>query len=298
MSLSSDVISNCDISNIIFDFHGENSYLYSSALSKTHLKIFSQRGKRTSLHHIGESSYRMDDLVGWNMVSPEIVLSIFNACARKGLAESMEVISIWYRSRHISIPIQLGTMKRAVLSEDIDTMAWCERYGCRLDDNIMYTGVSTGNVDVVRWLVDKRCSFSGQSFEKAAEIGNTKMLTQLLRRSTSSSRIGAKSIAYAASNGHMDTIKFLLAHGFTICELAPGLAAHGGQLEILEFFYERGCHIDSSVCYMAAMRGHLHILKRAREMGFPWDSLTTRVARNRKYMDVLEYAIQNGCPQE
>lgn len=299
MCISSDVMSNYDISNIIFDFHGKDSYMYSS-LSKTHVKMFNSRGKKTSLHHVGESVSRLDDLEEWDTFSIEMILSIFNACARKGSVNSMRVIAGWYRSRGMNIPIQMGTMERAVRSEDIDTMSWCERYGCRLTKDVMYTGVCTKNTDVVGWLVSKRCPYSGQSFEKAAEMGNIQMLKYFIMSSFYSSKTGSKSIEYAGRNGHIETIKFLLSYGFPIGDAAPGLASLGGHIEVLEFFYERGyCQMDNTaVCYMAAMNGHLELLKRAREMGFQWDSLTTRMAKNRKHLDVLEYAIKNGCPQE
>ena len=103
MSRCSDVIYNKDLVNLIFDFHGKNSYISSSILSKTHLDILAHRGKNTSVHHFKESPNMMYDLTKWDMISTRMVEKIFSSCAKRDRAQDLEIISSWYRESGMKI---------------------------------------------------------------------------------------------------------------------------------------------------------------------------------------------------
>ena len=51
-------------------------------------------------------------------------------------------------------------------------------------------------------------------------------------------------------------------------------AASNGHLECLKYAHENGCCWDEDTCYKAAYNGHLECLKYAHENGCPWNEDT------------------------
>ena len=76
-------------------------------------------------------------------------------------------------------------------------------------------------------------------------------------------------------------------------ELARG---GGGHLETLKWAIAHGCPFDDETCRRAAQGGHLETLKWLRASGCPWDGRTCAYAALRGYRRVVEWARANGCP--
>lgn len=125
---------------------------------------------------------------------------------------------------------------------------------------------------------------------------------------------------YAAGHGHLDCLKYAVAHGTPLTEHASDAAAQG-HLPCLEFCHENGApwsqwatnfaargHIECltyahehgapwhSVVTETAAKGHLACLKYAHEHGAPWDARTLSSAISAGAVACLDYAIRNGAP--
>ena len=75
-------------------------------------------------------------------------------------------------------------------------------------------------------------------------------------------------------------------------------AASNGHLDCLKYLHENGYPLAEDTCSLAALGGYLNCLKYAHENGCPWDKTTISGARENNHLDCLDYAIKNGCPEE
>ena len=73
-------------------------------------------------------------------------------------------------------------------------------------------------------------------------------------------------------------------------------AASNGHLECLKYAHERGCDWSDLTCESAASNGHLECLKYAHEHGCPWDELTCGAAAYVNEIECLRYAQDHGAP--
>ena len=107
---------------------------------------------------------------------------------------------------------------------------------------------------------------------------------------------GCDTCLHAASNGHLECLKYAHEHGCPWDELTCIAAAVNGQLDCLRYARKNGCPWDEKTCEGAAKYGHLECLKYAREHGCPWDELTCRGAAEKGHLECLKYACAHGFP--
>src|SRR5207237_6891727 len=80
----------------------------------------------------------------------------------------------------------------------------------------------------------------------------------------------------AATNGWLDLLIWAQDRSFTLKKIYDwslwlcAFAAENGHFETLKWLHKNGCPYDESVCSFAAAGGHLEILKWAKENNFPW----------------------------
>lgn len=73
-------------------------------------------------------------------------------------------------------------------------------------------------------------------------------------------------------------------------------AARGGHLETLKWLRAHGCPWNIFTCLNAAEKGHLHILKWLREQAFPWPPEASYYAGSNGHLDVLKWMREQDCP--
>ena len=100
--------------------------------------------------------------------------------------------------------------------------------------------------------------------------------------------------AWAASNNHFETLKWLILnkcpHDVDVC----CNAAFNGNLEMLQWARENGCEWNERVCTNAAMGGHLHILIHLRRHNCPWNTNTLIFAEMNGHDHIAKWAEANG----
>ena len=74
------------------------------------------------------------------------------------------------------------------------------------------------------------------------------------------------------------------------------IAASNGHLDCLKYAHENGCSWNAYTCKIASRNGYLNCLKYAHENGCEWNKHTYKAALYR-HQDCLKYAIENGCPK-
>jgi len=102
--------------------------------------------------------------------------------------------------------------------------------------------------------------------------------------------------SHAALNGHLDCLKYAHEQGCSWNEDTCAFAARNGHLECLKYAYEQECPWDEWTCANAALNGHLDCLTYAHNKGCQWDVWTCSLAAEAGHLNCLTYARENGCP--
>jgi hypothetical protein len=124
----------------------------------------------------------------------------------------------------------------------------------------------------------------------------TKYFCILEHLSTGTLSLDANMCSLAASEGHLEMLKWAKKNGYNWDEITCSLASKGGHLEILKWARENNCPWDEVVCVEAANGGHFSILKWARENGCPWNEDVCSEAACNGHIEILKWARENGCP--
>ena len=100
----------------------------------------------------------------------------------------------------------------------------------------------------------------------------------------------------AGRDGHLEVIKWLVAHGAQWDKGTGYLAAAQGHLMILQFIHAAGCPMGASICEGAAWYGHLELLQWLRSVGTPWEESTFIAAARGGHIPILEWLENQNAP--
>ena len=100
--------------------------------------------------------------------------------------------------------------------------------------------------------------------------------------------------AAAASQGHLEVLKWARDNGCEWDSLTCANAARNGHLVLLNWAFDNGCQWDSLTCAYAAGSGRLDVLQFARDNGCEWDYRTFHSAARNGHLHILQWAYANG----
>lgn len=132
--------------------------------------------------------------------------------------------------------------------------------------------------------------------EIAATHGDLEFVNYFVRKGANVKTSSAVCSA-AASEGHLDILRWAHEKGYFWDKHTTASAAFGGHLKVLKWLHKNGCPWDETTCSAAAKGGHLKVLQWVRKKGCPWDEWTCFFAAEEGHTKVLQWAIKNGCPQ-
>jgi hypothetical protein len=100
-----------------------------------------------------------------------------------------------------------------------------------------------------------------------------------------------------ATDGNLDIVDCLLAHGYQWHRTTLECCASRNQLSMIRHLFERGCREWSGVTVVAARGGYFKMLEYAHEHGAPWGVETSwEVANSADGLKCLVSAHEHGCP--
>eukprot|EP00752_Nemacystus_decipiens_P011750 g10427.t1 len=100
----------------------------------------------------------------------------------------------------------------------------------------------------------------------------------------------------AASEGHLDVLRWAVAAGCRLSVHTMRCAIEGGHLGVVRWGSEQGSPWPADACRLAALGGHLGILRLARAAGLPWSEETCMSAAEAGDLETLRFARRSGCP--
>jgi len=155
----------------------------------------------------------------------------------------------------------------------------------------------TNKLELLKWArEEKECEWDGWTINRAAEQGNLEMVKYCVANECP---IGAYACAFAASNGHLECLKYLHEEVKAPWDSdTASFAALNGHLHILEYLVERKFDkYTEDSCHNAARYGYLDCLKYLHETAkAPWDYLAVREAHDYNQTECLQYLLDNDCP--
>ena len=253
-----------------------------------------------------------DDALGtWSFMDdlpPEIVLSILAEFTDPAtITVCRQVCKRWREI--LRLYVTWKTLPKYLCSQAaregyIPLMKWAHSQGCRLDTLASREAAKGGQIKTLKWISkhDPPAFDTAALVEGAAEGGQMETLEWAFAQGYPPTQ---RTIAFAASGGHLDVIKLCVPkcqEGWDEAS-ACAEAARGGHLEVLKWLkVEAGAWWNSKTCEFAAAEGHLHVLKYARYPTEPnvaqcaWDKYTSTCAAVNDHMKVLRWLYIHNCP--
>jgi hypothetical protein len=163
--------------------------------------------------------------------------------------------------------------------------------------NFCYQVAQTNKLELLKWArEEKKCEWSVGPINAAAEQGNLEMVKYCIANECP---IDESACAFAASNGHLEVLKYLREEGKAPWDSRTAAwAAENGHLHILEYLVERKFDkYNEWACTLAAKYGYLDCLKYLHETAkAPWDSWGVFWAHKNNHLQCLQYLRDNNCP--
>jgi hypothetical protein len=155
----------------------------------------------------------------------------------------------------------------------------------------------TNKLELLEWArEEKKCEWNEKTICAAAFKGNLEMVKYCVANEC---RIDKYACANAASNGHLECLKYLHEEVKAPWDsLTASLVAKNGHLHIFEYLVEREFdEYDEFSCERAAEFGHLDCLKYLHETAkAPWDEDAVIYAHNNNHPECVQYLLDNNCP--
>lgn len=98
----------------------------------------------------------------------------------------------------------------------------------------------------------------------------------------------------AASNGQIETLKYLYKNGFPRNNRAPTFAATNGHIETLKYFYKIRLPPDKRSTVYAVINGQIETIKYLHKSGCPFEENLPETAAGNGQIEIFKYLRNNG----
>lgn len=268
-------------SMLLIDFHSDLLRLISSHLdpcSKTILKFTCRRmstvlpsvpGKKRIMYLLNSAAYYGHlNVMKW-LLSKHYVWDPYSPLPKKEYDEKCSLVT------QFSWPFSSFACAFATKNDQLHILKWLKQTNHFDSDACLSLSSSHGYNHILTWMKEERILPDPSKYicSNAASNGHLNTLIWLVENGYPCNSHTCKS---ALENGHLDVLKWLAANGQSLDFWILDDAAKYGHLHILQWAKLQGYPLEDFICCRAAQYGHLHILKWARseENGVSWDERT------------------------
>ena len=215
-------------------------------------------------------------------LAPPLFVCVSSAAARSG---HFNVLSFLHNERGIKWEQMEMACNAVAGTGDLDLLRRLVDLGCPVDAKVTEEAVAGGELKVLAWLQQRELlRFGAAKWEEEGAPEHDPPEPDMGADDWDSD-LWEVAVAY----GELETLQWLHAQR---CYLPPGLAAERaaahGHREVLEWLRAEGFPWDGETCYQAVDKGHVEVLRWARANGCEWDAATRdRAAAELGYTDDL-----------
>lgn len=229
-------------------------------------------------------------------LEPAQVKQLVVSAARHDVLENVKYLFDCYKARPYSV-LHVA-MRTACRCGYLPMVRWLISTGKALVNADFATkeAAECGHLEVLDLLVSKGASIGASDLERAC-VGGHLHVIQWIRDKRPDLAITTNSVTWAAQNGHLKVLAYLLDNGGD-CDngYATSKAAENGHLEVLDLLVSRGASITTFDLERACAGGRMHIIKwiRAKKPDLPISTNAVSYAAGHGHLEVLEYLLENG----
>jgi len=141
---------------------------------------------------------------------------------------------------------------------DLNTIICYYLSGVEFNENIMRLACKSGNLDLVKFLIDIKCPINDDSIGHAVLYGHYEIVKYLVNIDVPLTTLAMYN---ACVTGNLLMINFLLRLDAPFHYICVCAAACNNHVDVLEFFYNKGIRLESDILDYAELGGFLDIVK-------------------------------------
>lgn len=181
---------------------------------------------------------------------------------------------------------------------NFDLLKWLSSKGVlsSLASAVFHTLAKGGYLDNIVWAKDcAKLSFDiRHCINSAVSSGNIELVKWLR---SEGAQWNDNTLVSAARNGNIELLQYLFQSGCPFTNsIACAVAVTKKSLEVLQFLHQHDVPWTERTCINAARDGNLEALHYARSNGCAWNSYSLLEAALYGHYDVVKYCLENGCP--
>ena len=180
--------------------------------------------------------------------------------------------------------------KRCLKTQDVPL---CPALGC-------FVPAKNNHMICFKWAYELGFMRNRHLYLMLAYKGNLDGLKRIHKEDGASPQWDAWACAYAADQGHIQTLVWLRRNGCPIDKWALIRASANGHVRTVEWLLENEDKdlLDRAACEWAAYYDHLDVLQLLRTYKCPWNGSVVIVARFKGHDRIVKWAQANGCPRD
>jgi hypothetical protein len=189
--------------------------------------------------------------------------------------------------------------------EVFSVLKWAEDRGLEWDDGTFYLAVKHGNVEMLKFLIEKKCPVMRNPVTQAVIWAPIEVLMYLDELGIEFSGVEICGPAFFDYDRPKDCLladwrvfeilEYALTRGCTWHPKAMSSAATAGNLEFLKFAVDHGAEISNEVIKQALIRGNLEIVQWVHvDLKFPIQAEESQIAAENENWTCLKWLLAHG----
>ena len=167
-----------------------------------------------------------------------------------------------------------------------------EDMNCPCDSLTTSALAGTGNLEILKYCIDKGCEKSDFLYKIACVEGNLHIIKWYHEHFDD---IVFDELGYLSiRSGNKDILNWISGHFNEWKQHHFEIACESGDLGVVEWLYNKNCPFNSNSCRDACRAGHLHVVKFLKEHGCDLEDVVCETASAYGHLNILRWGVKNG----
>jgi hypothetical protein len=205
-------------------------------------------------------------------------------------------ISTLEAAHELGLPFSSNLLEGAASSRSLSKLQWLHtEQQCPLPRGITCAAARAGDVEMLRWLLERGCEIDAETTASAARTTNNLPVLNYLHEQGCPWHDNV--CGFSGFIGDLEQLRWLHAHAGTVDSGVVANAAEGGSVHVFEWLQQQqGVEFTEYTMTSAAYNGQLQLCQWLRAQRCPWDGNATHIAASVGSYETMRWLIENGCP--